>query len=65
MAMAMATVNVVADVAMVTTVEWRLLASGLPPDLAVAHSCLLSQEYGASTKQAKLVLVEWKMQMPH
>ena len=33
----MATVNVVAAVATVTTVEWRLLASGLPLDLVAVR----------------------------
>ena len=37
MAMAMATVNVVVDVATVTIVEWLLLASGLPLDLAAVR----------------------------
>ena len=48
--MAMATVIV--DVATVTTVEWRLLVSDLPLDLVAVRSCSLSQEFGASTKQA-------------
>ena len=63
MVMAMATVIV--DVATVTTVEWRLLASDLPLDLVAVRFFLQSQGYGASIKPQRLALVEWKMQMPH
>ena len=65
MAMAMATVNVVVDVATVTIVEWLLLASDLPLDLVAVRFFLQSQGYGASIKPQRLALVEWKMQMPH
>ena len=61
--MAMATVIV--DVATVTIVECRLLASGLPLDLAAVRFFLQSQGYGASIKPQRLALVEWKMQMQH
>lgn len=63
--MAMAMVIVVAVVATVTIEEWRLLELVLPLVLAVAHSCLLSQEFGALTKQARHVQEVWKMPMLH